>query len=451
MMVTFRNLVTAPNKVTVVLQKIFGRDATEIAVGTLSAMTVKVLAIACIFLMNLVIVRQIGAAESGIFFLCLATASFLANIGRLGLDKSVVRFVSVANAGEDRGSVHPIHRKALVWGASCCIVIGILLFIFRSAICEVVFDKPFLEPVLALMAFAIPLVGIYTLHASSLQGLKEIVLAMATLSLMVPLVTLVALLFFGASDAAETAGIYLTACVVTVCFGCFWWYRATPRGPVSGVFSSAQLRRSCLPLWGAVFCNQIVAWSSLLLLGIWGSTEEVGFFAIAQRTALLTSLVLIATNAITAPKLAVISAQEKPEELVRVARLSVRFALAGAIPGLLLIIVWPHRLMGLFGAEFIGAVNALIILAVGQFVNNATGQVQGILSMSGNEVKVGQNLAISAVVSLSLGFALIPYYGLIGAAIAQAASVASQNILGVVQIKKIFGFNIMYFWRSHNY
>ena len=68
--------------------------------------------------------------------------------------------------------------------------------------------------------------------------------------------------------------------------------------------------------------------------------------------------------------------------------------------------------------------------------------------MSGNEVKVGQNLAVSAVVSVSLGFALIPSYGLTGAAIAQAVSVASQNILGVVQIKRIFGFNMMYFWRS---
>ena len=430
------------------LQKFFGRDAKEIAFGTLSALIVKLLAIACVFLMNLVIVRQIGASEAGIFFLCLATVSFLANIGRLGLDKSVVRFVSVANAGENRASVHPIYRKALLWVSSSCIAFGALLFIFKGPICEMVFGKPFLEPVLTLMAFAIPLVGMYTLHASSLQGLKKIVQAMATLSLVVPLVTLVALLVFGASNAVDTAVIYLAACAITLCVGYLAWFLATPRGRVSGIFSSAQLRRSCIPLWGAVFCNQIVAWSSLLLLGVWGSTQEVGFFAIAQRTALLTSLVLIATNAITAPKLAVLSAQNKPEELVRVARLSVRFALSGAVPGLLLIILWPQWLMGLFGAEFVGAATALVILAVGQFVNNATGQVQGILSMSGNEVKVGQNLAVSAVVSVSLGFALIPSYGLTGAAIAQAVSVASQNILGVVQIKRIFGFNIMYFWRS---
>jgi O-antigen/teichoic acid export membrane protein len=431
-----------------VLEKFFGRDAKEIAFGTLSALIVKLLAIACVFLMNLVIVRQIGAYEAGIFFLCLAAISFLANIGRLGLDKSVVRFVSVANSGEDRASVHLIYRKALLWVTFSCVTFGVLLFIFKGPISEKVFGKPFLEPVLTLMAFAVPLVGLYTLHASSLQGLKRIAPAMATLSLVVPFITLLALLAFGASNAVDTAEIYLAACALTLCVGYFAWYRSTPRVKAEGSFSSVELRRSCIPLWGAVFCNQIVTWSSLLLLGVWGSAEDVGFFAIAQRTALLTSLVLIATNAITAPKLAVLSAHKKPEELVRVARLSVRFALSGAIPGLLLIVIWPQWLMGLFGEEFVGAALALVILAIGQFVNNATGQVQGILSMSGNEIKVSQNLAVSAVVSITLGFVLIPTYGLIGAAIAQAVSVASQNILGVVQIKRIFGFNIMYFWRS---
>ena len=227
----------------------------------------------------------------------------------MGLDKSVVRFVSVANASEERGGVHPIHRKALLWGGLSCIACGAILFVFTSQICELVFAKPFLEPVLRLMSFSIPLIGIYTLYANSLQGLK-IGQAMATSFLLVPLLVLLALLSVGASSAAEVALVYLAACVVAVVCGCFWWCRSTPAAPVSGVFSSVQLLRSCVPLWGSVFCSQIVAWSSLLLLGIWGSTEEVGSFAVAQRISMLTSLVLIATNAITAPKLAVLSAHK---------------------------------------------------------------------------------------------------------------------------------------------
>ena len=54
-------------KVWRVLRKLFGREVAEIATGTLSAMSVKLLAITCVFFMNLIIVRQIGASESGIF------------------------------------------------------------------------------------------------------------------------------------------------------------------------------------------------------------------------------------------------------------------------------------------------------------------------------------------------------------------------------------------------
>jgi O-antigen/teichoic acid export membrane protein len=448
MIVTFRNLVIDLNKIFVVMKFFFDDSVKNLTFETLSALSVKVFAIVCVFLMNLVIVRQIGASESGIFFLCLAIVTFLANIGRFGLDGSVVRFISVANAREDRASVYAIYIKARLWANISCVALGFLLFIFKGPVCEVVFGKPDLEPVMALMAFTIPLIGIYTIQASSLQGLEKVIQAMITLSLIVPLVTLVAIFVFGVSNAIEMAIIYLIACAVTLCFGYFFWRFSTLKGPVSGVFSSMELLQSCVPLWSAVFCNQITVWSSLLLLGVWGSAEDVSYLAIAQRIAMLTTLVLIASNVITSPKIAVASSQNEPEKLVHIARISIRIALAGAVPAFLLVVLWPKWLLSIFGTEFISATTALVILATGQLINNASGQVQGILSMTGNQTKLAQNSALAAVVSLSLGFALIPSYGLTGAALAQAFAVASNNILGVVQIKRIFGFNILYFWRS---
>ena len=128
--------------------------------------------------------------------------------------------------------------------------------------------------------------------------------------------------------------------------------------------------------------------------------------------------------------------------------LSVRIMLLVSVPVTLFILLFPEWLMSMFGDAFTAAATALMILTIGQFVNIATGSVGYLLSMTGNETKVRDNVVISGILSVALGIILIPYYGVIGAAIAYACGVASQNLLGVYQVKKYLGFNTLCFWKA---
>jgi len=114
---------------------------------------------------------------------------------------------------------------------------------------------------------------------------------------------------------------------------------------------------------------------------------------------------------------------------------------------LTLMLLFPEWLMSFFGEEFRTASTALVILALGQFVNIATGSVSYLLSMTGFERKVRDNAFFSALIGVALGFALIPNYGLLGASIATAIAIASQNLLGVYQVQKHLGFNTLVFWK----
>ncbi|MFT5718160.1 MAG: O-antigen/teichoic acid export membrane protein, partial [Oleiphilaceae bacterium] len=107
----------------------------------------------------------------------------------------------------------------------------------------------------------------------------------------------------------------------------------------------------------------------------------------------------------------------------------------------------PAWLMSFFGEEFRVASTALVILALGQFVNIATGSVGYLLSMTGLERKVRDNAFFSAIIGVTLGFVLIPIYGLLGASVATAIAIASQNLLGVYQVRKHLGFNTLKFWQ----
>ena len=83
----------------------------------------------------------------------------------------------------------------------------------------------------------------------------------------------------------------------------------------------------------------------------------------------------------------------------------------------------------------------MIILAVGQLLNVASGPVGTILSMSRQERFVGIGMLASVVCNILLNYLLIPQYGVNGAAIATAISVGVWNLLMIVFAKRILGIN----------
>uniref|UniRef100_B3EM06 Polysaccharide biosynthesis protein n=1 Tax=Chlorobium phaeobacteroides (strain BS1) TaxID=331678 RepID=B3EM06_CHLPB len=117
-----------------------------------------------------------------------------------------------------------------------------------------------------------------------------------------------------------------------------------------------------------------------------------------------------------------------------------------ASPLLLLFLVAPQWVMGMFGEEFQKGGVLLSILAIGQFVNVATGSVGYVLMMSGNEKLMRNNVAFVAVLSVVLNAALVPLYGAFGAAIATAVCLALQNMIAAYMVSSRLGINTLS-WR----
>ncbi|MEA3643989.1 MAG: polysaccharide biosynthesis C-terminal domain-containing protein [Lamprobacter sp.] len=85
----------------------------------------------------------------------------------------------------------------------------------------------------------------------------------------------------------------------------------------------------------------------------------------------------------------------------------------------------------------------LRILALEQLVNVATGSVGYLLSMTGHERLLRNNVLAAAVVALDGALVLIPAFGLIGTAVATATGIAIQNLLCVWQVRRVLGFKMM--------
>lgn len=423
----------------------------EMLLGSAVGLTVKVLAALSLFAMNVVVTRTVGATQAGLFFLSFTLITIIATVGRIGLDQAVVRFIAKeggADSSDKESQVHSVYLKAVIWTLIASTSCSLVFYFAAPWLNSAVFQLPGFTAVFKTMLLAAPVIAIYIIHAQALQGLKKISQSMLVSSVLLPSVILVLLVIVPVTSAQDIGNYFVIASVSTLIIGvCFWVYSA-PKSINKTTFSSAVLRSTCMPLWTVAIVHQVIQWSSQLMLGVWEDAQGVAFFATAQRTAMLTSFILFAVNTIAAPKFAAMHAAHDMDGVRRMAIMSVRMMLLVAIPTTLFIFLFPEWLMSIFGEEFRAASYALMILAAGQFVNIATGSVGYLLSMTGLEKKVRDNVLVSGALTVALGVALIPSYGVIGAAIAYACGVASQNLLGVYQVKKHLGFNTLCFWRT---
>ncbi|MEM7562434.1 MAG: oligosaccharide flippase family protein, partial [Pseudomonadota bacterium] len=411
----------------------------EMLLGSFVGFSVKLLSAISLFAMNLVVARTLGAAEAGLFFLGFTLVTMVAAVGRLGLDQSIVRFVAAKHATNAIASMHGVYRKSIIWVAVASGSLALIGWLCIDALTDQFFQQPGFKPVLHSIMLAIPLTALFTVQAHALQGLKRVAKSMLTLSVVAPLSLLAFMMVAPVDSAVSLTHYFNVSCAIALLVGLLFWFQSAPQNHGAKTFPSDLLRKTCMPLWAVAILSQVTQWSSQIMLGTWSSAESVAFFATAQRTAMLTSFVLFAVNAIAAPKFAAMYAQGDLKGLRHLAINSVRLMMVAAIPALSIMLLFPEWLMSFFGDDFRAASSALVILALGQFVNIATGSVGYLLSMTGHETHVRNNAIWSAVIAIVLGVILIPAYGLIGAAIATAVAIASQNLLGVYQVRKHLG------------
>ena len=108
----------------------------------------------------------------------------------------------------------------------------------------------------------------------------------------------------------------------------------------------------------------------------------------------------------------------------------------------LFLLVIGKFLLSLFGSEFVAGYPVMVIIAIGLVLRATLGPAENVLNMLGEQNLCAAVLGASAVANIILNFALIPRYGLEGAATAISVSLVIAAILFFVAIKLRLNINI---------
>lgn len=405
----------------------------ELLTGSTVALVLKVIGAGLAFLFNVVIARNLGPNGAGIYFLASSSITIAVVFGRLGLDKTVLRYVAANVKGENWSAVKGIQQKALTIGVSAGGLATFAVIVLSPTLSVTVFDKPELLVPLRWMSLAIVPMTINFIFAHLLKGMKSIFRATLIENVGVSGVALAAFYLVGRYFSIPgAAGSYVLGAVVTASMAIILWRNVTPElRRVSAKFDTDTILKSSMPLFWVALTTWTISHFGEFALGIWSTSAEVGVFGVATRTATFISFALMAVNSIAAPQFAALYQHGTKKELAKAARNAMTLTALAAIVPTLACVVAPTQIMSVFGQDFIDGSAVLMILALAQFVNAATGPVELLLMMSGKERLVRTNVMAVGILNVLLCVSLIPSYGAVGAALAFAVGLVTRNIISV--------------------
>jgi O-antigen/teichoic acid export membrane protein len=401
--------------------------------GVLGGAALRALSISLGIIVAIVLARTLGPHGYGIYALALSIVTLLAIPLQMGLPPLLVREVAQYQQAQRWGLL----RGLLAWTFRFSMFVSIVVGVVAASVAWVVRgSQEQLELVTFLWAILlVSLLGIIGIQAAALVGLRRVVVGhipdicarAGFLVLLMLAVQLVAELTPQSAMALNTI-----AAVVALGIGALLLWRALPsvmRQAAPEYGSSAWLR-SLLPLCLTGGMHTILTQIDAVMLGLFGNAEDVGIYRAAAQAALLAGLPLIFMGTALAADIARLHAVGDSVALQRLMAWSGRLVLGvTAAVVLILVLVGDAILVTVFGEQFRPGYPVLALLSVGHLFGAALGPVALLLNMTGHERDTAYGSAIAAVVSIALNSMLIPFLGMVGAAVATTSAVVVWNIV----------------------
>ncbi|MBA3646961.1 MAG: flippase [Chitinophagales bacterium] len=418
----------------------------EIVKGGISAFTARIIGMGFSWLFAIIIARGYGAAGSGLYNLSQSLMNFMASITKMGSDTLMTRYGAQYAAKKQFGWIKDLYNKSMLVSVPLAIFFSGLLFFLAPWIATKVFDKsdPTVTLAFRIAAFSLLPVTVFNISNGGLRGLKQIRIysLLQNVSNFFFGCIIITIFLFITRDIYAPVITYVSFITITGVLA-FYFFLKYSRYSTTQVEKGLDFNEKFwigVSLFIASFASLVRGYSDTFVLGRYATIEDVGIYRNAFKIATVARIALTAFLVPAAPRFSELFSQGKMKELGQSAQFATKVIFWTSAPILLVIILFPKPIMSVFGEKFTEGSTALVILAIGQFINAATGPVSNILVMTGKQ-KINRNLMVLATIAaIALDLWLIPIYGATAAAAVNTFGVVLMNMIPFFLIKYYYGF-----------
>lgn len=393
---------------------------------------------------SILLARLLGPANFGIYSVVLSIVNFCAILALLGIPMIATRDVAVNMEYERWSELRGLMRAMERWVMLAVLTIsGVVLVLFVSD----VFDHTVTWVDFLIFAALIAVVSFSQLKAAFLRGLHEVVLADVPELLVRPVIglSLLAAIFLTIGHASVTIALWvqISASGIALLFATRWLIARQPSHIRTAVPTKPDRRwqKDALPLLASGVITTLQGQLSLYILAYYSGSEQAGIYQAATMFSGVITIGLVSVNLTIQPKLSVAWSKNDKVELQRLLTAAARISTVLGLAVVLSLLIFAEPILLLYGAEYLGGVDALRILAIGQLFNAMAGSCGVLLSMTGNQVIVMRGTFVALLVNTLVGVMLVPQMASVGAAIAVAMAVATWNIIFAIYALAKLGLN----------
>jgi O-antigen/teichoic acid export membrane protein len=422
----------------------------EILIGSVWSLGARAIATVISMLTTIIIVRFYGAEVMGILVILSSFLMFTTIFTTLGTSTAILRLIPEHISKYSPTSAYKVYRKTLYFVAVVSIIIGSSIFFTSDFVANTIFSKPHMQFYFSLGACFIIFNSLKNLNTQAVRGVRLIRLfalmqLLPTLSKFIILMP-ITIWFYHLDNPiyAMFASIAITALT-----GLWIMSREFKKKKKSEDIQLPiplnYILKMSTPMLMTATITFVIGQTGVVMLGIFRTDAEVGYYAIAVKMATLSSAILSAVNSMAAPKFSELYHLNKFDELFYIAKKSAKLIFWSTIPILLIIIFFGKPIISIFyGKEFVVAYWPMIILIVGELVNSCAGSTAFFMNMTGHQNIIRNFVFIAALINVSVNVMLTPVYGLYGASIAATLTIMLWNISTLCYIKRKFGMTIGY-------
>lgn len=427
------------------------RNSKELAEGTIFSFAGNALFKLVSFIYIVVIAKVVAQDDLGLFYLAMGFISLTAIADDLGLASSLARYVPFFEGKGQGGKIRRLVHLSYVLVIAMALLLMAVLWLSSDFIGQAYQDPHLADAIKTLSV--LPLLGnLFRVSNNLLQGRRD----MASMQLYQNLqnlfklaITLVLIQYLDSSFQAVAYGVILSYLAVLP----FTFLQVSRSlsglgGGGSGLQLS-QVATEILPFGLTMNLLQslgvFVAGANLILLGYFtdplASAATVAVYSVVTMLSYALMVFPSSIASIFLPMMSHLHGKGDRQQMFAVAETAQRWALLISLPvGICLAILSSDIISAVYGESFLSGSNAMSIVSIGLLIGAFTAMLPAALSamrLVGVQLLI---LVLTGVVNIILALALIPSFGMAGAAGAAAVSSISSSLLYYYVARKYLDF-----------
>lgn len=398
---------------------------------------IKVFSAGVSYLFFIYTARILDTEEYGLMVSLLSFSTFSAIFVSLGQNQAILRFFPRFSSVDKNFMDFEFFKKSGLHVAAF-----FTFFSLSFSFLQIKFNFFGVSPVtIFVLILLIFFLAISELLASLLRAKGKLVLALLPKSVLWKLTSLIFLFFY----FSLSQSVLLESVIYILCFFIIFVFIIQlifsfreiklkklddAHYPSYRINLNGEWKKSIIPFWIHSIANNIAGSLDTILVAIMLGVDQAGMYFVANRVALVISLVEQSSNIVTGPYVAKFKEQGGSDKLNQLAQQSVFFLLLLATPLTAVLMYAGEEILYIFGESYIEAFGVLLILLIGRLIAFSFGSAELVLTLAGKETQSMYLSLLSIFITSSLIVILAVNFGSKGA--------ASGLVLGIVIRKLCF-------------